>query len=82
MDPITIILGIFPIVSVVVGIRYIIKYLKTNQKKFLIIGIVFTFVVPAVILLILFGRTTINSMVAYGPAPPEVHVAYGPSPDF
>jgi hypothetical protein len=56
------------------GIVCLVKYAKTKEKTFLILGILFTFVIPA---LLLFFAFKTQVMVGYGPAP---MMDYGPLP--
>jgi len=72
------------IVSLIFGIKFLIKYKATRKTPHLILGIVLTFVVPAIIFFIVFRglipntRGLIpNTMIDYGPGPGMV---YGPGP--
>lgn len=72
------------IVSLVYGIRFLIKYNQTRKGWYLFWGIVLTFVIPALILFFVFKVYTDISMV-YGPNPmvdygPDPMIAYGPRP--
>ena len=64
------------IVSIVFGIRFLIKYKATRKKSHLILGIVLTFVVPAILLYFAF-RFYPSTTMLYGPGP---IMAYGPGP--
>jgi hypothetical protein len=63
------------IISFIFGIRFFIKYNQTRKKRYLFLGILLTFVVPAIIFYFIRMSTT----VVYGPAP---MMAYGPAPIF
>jgi hypothetical protein len=65
------------IVSLFFGIRFLIRYKTTRKKLHLILGIVLTFIIPAILLYFAFRIYTINSTMVYGPGP---IMTYGPSP--
>ncbi len=64
------------IVSLVFGIRFLIKYKATRKRSHLILGIVLTFVVPAILLFVAF-RFYASTSIVYGPGP---MMEYGPGP--
>ncbi|MAG07335.1 hypothetical protein CMI46_00790 [Candidatus Pacearchaeota archaeon] len=81
MDNTTITILIFliigTIVSLVFGIRFLIKYKATRKKSHLILGIVLTFVVPAILLYFAFRFSIANTSMIYGPG---IGMDYGPGP--
>lgn len=72
-------LVILAIISLVFGIKFLIKYNQTRKKLHLVLGILLTFIVPAVLLFLAFNfwRYNPNSIIAYGPNP---MMEYGPGP--
>jgi hypothetical protein len=73
---IVLLLVIGAIVSIVFGIRFLIKYKSTRKKSHLILGIALTFVVPAILLYFAF-RFYISTSMIYGPG---AMMEYGPGP--
>ena len=67
------------IISLVFGIKFLIKYSKTRKNKYLYLGIIFTFVIPGILLIVAFKLWVYqgNSMILYGPLP---MMEYGPGP--
>lgn len=72
-----IILVALAIISIIGGIICLIKYIKNKGKFMLALGIIFTFIVPAILIFIALKIWYFDSMVIYGPAP---MMAYGPAP--
>ena len=70
-----IILALVGIISLAAGIISLIKYARTKSKLFLVLGIMLTFVVPGIILFVVFRIWPIDTGVVYGPGP---GVLYGP----
>jgi len=70
-------LVILAIASLIGGIISLVKFAKTKNKLMLVLGIIFTFIVPAILLYFAFKIWTLNTVIMYGPAPA---VIYGPSP--
>jgi hypothetical protein len=64
----------FGIISLLSGIFFLIKFVETKNKLFLILGIILALVVPGIIIYIIFKGPVTPTMV-YGPAP---GVIYGP----
>ena len=79
MEPtiIILILVLLAIASLVGGIISLVKYAKTKNKLMLILGIVFTFIVPGILLYFAFRIWVMDTMMVYGPAP---MMEYGPMP--
>jgi uncharacterized membrane protein len=71
------ILVVLAIASLVGGIISLVKYAKTKNKLMLILGIVFTFIIPGILLYFAFRIWVMDTMIVYGPAPMMV---YGPMP--
>jgi hypothetical protein len=75
---ISIILIIGLVVSLFFGIRFLIKYRLTRKKSYLVWGIILTFVIPGLLVLLLIGSYyAFNPLIVYGPAP---MMEYGPAP--
>lgn len=64
------ILTISILISLLVGIFFMIKYKKTQKKEFLTLGIIFTLFVGGLIYMLLIGYP--RSMVLYGPPPTDL----------
>jgi len=64
------------IISLVFGIKLLIKYNQTRKKLHLFLGILLTFVVPAILLYFVF-RSYLSTTMVYGPDP---MIDYGPGP--
>ncbi len=54
------------------GIFCLVRYAQTRRNLFLILGLVFTFVVPGLLVCFVFGIWIPNTIVAYGPPPPTL----------
>ncbi len=65
------------IVSLFFGIKLLIKYNQTRKKLYLFLGILLTFIVPAILLFLAFNFWRMSTTMIYGPGP---IVAYGPNP--
>lgn len=60
------------IVSLIFGIKFLIKYNSTRKKLYLFLGVVLTFVIPTILLFIafrLYVRLYISTSMIYGPIP-------------
>lgn len=69
---------IIAVISLIFGIFFLIKYAKTRKNIYLIVGILLTFVIPGIIIYIIFMFYTGSSpMIEYGPNP---GMLYGPGP--
>ncbi len=79
MDYVFAFLVLIFLVSLGLGIFSLLKYKKTKGKKFLVIGIILSFVVPGIILLIIFQSYLSSPSIVYGPEP---MMEYGPGPIF
>jgi len=60
---------LFPLVLLIGGIYSLIKYKKTKQRKFLIIGLVLTLIVVGFVTLLVLAFIRSQSMVTYMPGP-------------
>jgi hypothetical protein len=56
------------LILLVCGIFALIKYKKTKNKKYLIIGLILTFILIGVLIFIIFIYIP-STMMAYGPGP-------------
>lgn len=74
---ITLILVAIGIVSLIFGIKFLIKYKAKRNKWHLVLGIVLTFIIPAAVLLLIFRFSVSNPLMVYGPGP---MMDYGPGP--
>ncbi|MCX6664930.1 MAG: hypothetical protein NT038_02550 [Euryarchaeota archaeon] len=63
-----IIFGLILVILLVCGIFALITYKKTKNKKFLIIGLILTFIFIGVLIFIIFIYIP-STMMAYGPGP-------------
>lgn len=85
---IIILLAILSIISIALGIYFLIKYSKKRKKIDLIVGIILTFIIPGIAIYVAFKVYTgygPGTIVAYGPNPGMVYgpgpiVTYGPAP--
>jgi len=62
-----ILLIILIIISIIIGAIFLYKYKKTKQKKFLWLGLVLSFVVPGILILILFWWIYTSAITCYAP---------------
>ncbi|MBU1131312.1 hypothetical protein KJ840_04220 [Patescibacteria group bacterium] len=58
-----------PLVLLIGGIYFLVKYKKTKQRKFLIIGLVLTLIVVGFLTLLVLAFIRSQSMVTYMPGP-------------
>lgn len=78
-------LSIIAIISLIFGILFLIKYAKKRKIIYLIVGILLTFIIPAIVIYFLFRFYIGNPLlIAYGPNPGMVYgpgpvIAYGPA---
>ena len=63
-----IIFGMILIVLIICGILSLIKYKKTKNKKYLIIGLILTFIFIGVLIFVIFIYYP-STMMVYGPGP-------------
>lgn len=63
-----IVFGLILIILLILGIFSLIKYKKTKNKKFLIVGLVLTLVFIGVLIFVIFIYYP-STMMAYGPGP-------------
>ncbi len=66
------------IISLIFGIILLVKYKSTRKKWQLILGIILTFIIPAIIIYYAFRIYPLTGMV-YGPGPGNA-IDYGPGP--
>jgi len=66
------------IISLIFGIILLVKYKSTRKKWQLILGIILTFIIPAIIIYYAFRIYPLTGMV-YGPGPGDT-IVYGPGP--
>jgi len=64
-----ILLIITTIVSLVFGIILLVKFAKTRKIWQLVLGIILTFVIPAIVLYFVFRFYVFSTAIAYGPSP-------------
>jgi len=72
---------ILALVSLGVGIYFIIRYARSRKTPFLITGLVLTFVLPGLFLCVVLGIFIPATTIVYGP-PPPTNIVYGPPPTF
>ncbi len=65
------------ITSLIFGIKFLIKYKTTRKFWYLVLGIILTFILPALLFLVALRYVGTNVMIDYGPGPGMV---YGPAP--
>lgn len=58
-----------PLVLLIGGIYFLVKYKKTKQRKFLIIGLVLTLIVVGFLTLLVLAFIRSQSMMSYMPGP-------------
>jgi len=60
---------ILSLVSLAVGVFYIVRYAKTRKKAYLIVGLLLTFILPGVCLCLALVVFIPSTMIVYGPPP-------------
>lgn len=72
VDVMRLIMGIGALISGGTGLFFLIKYKKTQNKNFLLLGIIFTLFIGALIFMLLTGFPT--SVIIYGPPPTDLQI--------